>query len=494
MFNFLIYLSMLVRQAKNTFIRFFEDKGYITNQMTKHDRLYNETGADFLKEISREPKDIEQILHTLEDLYGDSVSESKLRNDFLKFVTDLEVHLFLVTGETAVECDAKDIDFSYTLGNMKNIVTDFTQETDEDVPETTQEFMLTIDKEKPHLKSLQFELTSRCNERCIHCYIPNAKKNDGKDMTFEQVCNIIDQFAEMGGLHITLSGGEVFLHKDIIRILQYCREKDMEICILSNLIALKDVQIPFIKAANVSYIQASLYSMDPDIHDKITTIKGSQVKTKVAIEKLVAADIPVQIACPLMKTNKDSYKDILLYAQSLKIKAFSDYIMMAEADFCTDNLDNRLSIQETEKVIRTIIEFDLDYSRWVKKQRPNLENLDIEKYAKQPLCGVGINSLCIAENGDVYPCPGWQSLVVGNVNKQTLKSIWEDSELFSQIRKITHGDFPQCLKCEARNYCSMCLERNYNENNGDMFKVNKHFCEVAFLTKKLHEEYGLKMI
>ena len=275
---------MLVRQAKNTFIRFFEDKGYITNQMTKHDRLYNETGADFLKEISREPKDIEQIIHTLKDLYGDSVSESKLRNDFLKFITDLEIHQFLVTGETVVECDIKDIDFSYALGNMKNVVTDFTQETDEDVPETTQEFMLSIDKEKPHLKSIQFELTSRCNERCIHCYIPNAKKNDGKDMTFEQVCNIIDQFAEMGGLHITLSGGEVFLHKDIIRILQYCREKDMEICILSNLIALKDVQIPFIKAANVSYIQASLYSMDPDIHDKITTIKGSQVKTKVAFK------------------------------------------------------------------------------------------------------------------------------------------------------------------------------------------------------------------
>ena len=38
----------------------------------------------------------------------------------------------------------------------------------------------------------------------------------------------------------------------------------------------------------------------------------------------------------------------------------------------------------------------------------------------------------------------------------------------------------------------MCLERNFNENNGDMFKINRHFCEVAFLTKKLHEEYRNK--
>ena len=483
---------MLVRQAKNTFIRFFDEKGYITNQMTRHDRLYNETGADFLREISREAKDMEVILNNLTGVYGNSVSFQKLKEDFIGFIKDLERHLFLVTGETTTECDAKDIDFSYSLGNMKNKVVDFTQETEQIVAKTTQDYILESDQKRPHLKSIQFELTSRCNDRCIHCYIPSKKKNFGKDLSYEQVCNIIDQFAEMGGLCVTLSGGEVFLHRDIIRILQYCREKDMEICILSNLIALKDIQIPFIKAANVSYIQASLYSMNPDIHDSITTIKGSHKKTKDAIEKLIEADIPVQISCPLMKANKEGYKDILTYAQSLQIKAFTDYIMMARADFNTENLTNRLSIQETEKVIRDIIEFDIDYSRWVKEKRPILENVDIERYSKQPLCGVGINSICIADNGDIYPCPGWQSLSIGNLNKQTLKDIWENSENLLRLRKITHGDFPECLKCEARNYCSMCLERNYNENNGDMFKVNKHFCKVAFITKKLHEEYRLK--
>ena len=338
---------MLVRQSKNTFIRFFDNKGYITNQMTRKDRLYNETGADFLRMISREPKKVDDIIEHLSLIYDESVTKEKLKNDFLKFILDLEKHLFLVTGSTVVECDNKDVEFSYSLGNMKNKLRDFTQETDDDVPETTLDYMLSADKKKPHLKSIQFELTSRCNERCIHCYIPNAKKNQGSDMTYEQVCHIIDQFADMGGLHVTLSGGEVFLHKDIIRILQYCRKKDLQICILSNLVALKDVQIPFIKAVNVSYIQASLYSMDPEIHDKITTLKGSHKKTKEAIEKLVAADIPVQISCPLMKANRDGYKEILKYAHSLQIKAFTDYIMMAEADFNTENLQNRLSIKET---------------------------------------------------------------------------------------------------------------------------------------------------
>ena len=483
---------MLVRQSKNTFIRLYDNVGYITNQLTRYDRSYNETGADFLSKISREPQEIENIILELYNLYGDSVALDKLKCDFEKFIADLEKHYFLVTGTSKEECDKKDIEFSYSLGNMKTKIYDFTQNTEQEATVSTEDFMLALDQKKPQLKSIQFELTSRCNERCIHCYIPNQKKNAGRDMSYEQVCDIIDQFASIGGLHVTLSGGEVFLHKDILRIIQYCRKKDMEICILSNLISLKDVQIPFIKSANVSYIQASLYSMVPEIHDSITTIKGSQVKTKSAIEKLVAADIPVQISCPLMKANKDGYADVLKYAQSLQIKAFSDYIMMAGADLSTDNLVHRLSIADTERVIRDIMDFDPDYSKWIEKKRPKLERMTLEEYATQPLCGVGINSCCISENGDVYPCPGWQSLAVGNVNNSTLKEIWEKSDKLNELRRITRKHFPECLNCEAKRFCSMCLERNFNENNGDMFKINKHFCEIAFLTKKLHEEYRNK--
>ena len=45
------------------------------------------------------------------------------------------------------------------------------------------------------------------------------------------------------------------------------------------------------------------------------------------------------------------------------------------------------------------------------------------------------------------------------------------------------------MTCEARDFCARCLVRNYNESNGDMLKINRHFCDVAFLTKRLAEEY-----
>ena len=62
------------------------------------------------------------------------------------------------------------------------------------------------------------------------------------------------------------------------------------------------------------------------------------------------------------------------------------------------------------------------------------------------------------------------------------------------IRSVTWKDFPKCLECDARDYCNMCLVRNYNENNGDMFKTADHFCHVAHLNKRLVEEYQEKGI
>lgn len=485
---------MLIRLTKNTFIRFIGEMGYITNQMTRHDRTYNETGADFLKEISRQPQEVDDIIVRLRKVYNDSVSTEELRADFIDFIKDLDEHLFLVVGETPEELDEKDLDFSYSMENPKTLVDNYTQETRQKVNECTQDFMLETTQREPRLNGLQFELTSRCNERCIHCYIPNPKKNAGCDMPVEKVKSLIDEFVDMGGLHVTLSGGEVLLHKDIIPIIQYCREKDLMISILSNLIALKDEQIPLIKEANVSLIQTSLYSMDPNVHDYITTVKGSQVKTKAAIEKLVAADIPVQISCPVMKANYQGYADVLQYAQSLRCKAQTDYIMMAQSDLDTSNLANRLSLEETAEVIRDIVSYDKDYKDEILKQIPVSEVMknDLEKFKKEPLCGAGMANCCVAENGDVYPCAGWQALVCGNVYQNSLADIWNNSHQFNTIRKVCQGDFPECFDCEAQDFCAKCLVRNYNESGGDMFKVSKHFCDVAFLNQKVVKDYYYK--
>lgn len=482
---------MLARLSKNSFVRLYDDGeiGYITNQLTRHDRTYDSIGADFLSVLSRNPKSIEEMLCSLKNIY--EVDENLLRSDLVDFISDLSDNKFVVEGNTEEELNEKDLDFSYAMGNPKTLATDFTQPTKERIRQDTETFLLEHDESKPRLASLEFEITSRCNERCIHCYIPNGKKDAGFDMSFEKFKYILDQFASMGGIHVTLSGGEALLNKDIVKMLRYCREKDLMISLLTNLTYMRDDLVPILKEVNVSLVQVSLYSMDPAIHDTITTVKGSFAKTKAAIEKLHEADVPVQISCPLMKANKEGYDKVLKYAKSLRMSAQTDYIMMGESNFDTSNLANRLSLDETAKVIEDILEYDQDYQQEMEEIEP-VSTIDMEEYKNMPLCGAGINDLCVTVNGDIYPCSGWQAYVVGNVFRNSLRDIWEKSPMLEAVRKVKRKDFPKCLSCAARDYCNMCLVRNFNESHGDMFKINSHFCKVAFLNKRLVEEWVKK--
>lgn len=482
---------MLVRLSKNCFVRLYDEIGYITNQLTRHDRTYDSTGAVFLSLLSRKPKTIDEIVLSLKKIY--EVDENSLRNDFVDFISDLNDKKFVVIGNTEEELNKKDLDFSYAMENPKTLATDFTQSTKEQIWQDTETFLLEHDETKPRLASLEFEITSRCNERCIHCYIPNGKKDAGFDMSFDKFKYILDQFASMGGIHVTLSGGEALLNKDIVKMLRYCREKDLMISLLTNLSYMRDELIPILKEVNVSLVQVSLYSMDSAIHDTITTVKGSFEKTKAAIEKLHDADIPVQISCPLMKANKEGYDKVLQYAKSLKMNAQTDYIMMGESNFDTSNLANRLSLEETGKVIEDILEYDQDYQQEMEEIEA-ISTIDMEEYKNMPLCGAGINNLCVTVNGDIYPCSGWQAYVVGNVFHNSLKDIWENSPKLESVRKVKRKDFPKCLTCAARDFCNMCLVRNFNESHGDMFKINNHFCKVAFLNKQLVEKWMKKNI
>lgn len=485
---------MYIKQSKNTYIRCTEKYGYITNQLTRHDRVYDSYGAEILSCIKREPIHIDKIIEIFLNKYN-NITKEELKEDILEFCKSLYDSKFIIMAENEDQLNDLDTTFSYSNAKPFQISENFYQPTNEKVSLNTRDFFLEKVQGNPLISNLQFELSSLCNERCIHCYIPNNKKNKGHNMPFKKVIELLDEFSKMGGLHVTLSGGEVFLYPKLKEVVQYCREKDLKISILSNLILLKDDDIDWLKKANVSVIQVSLYSMDPEIHDLITTVKGSWKKTIDSIERLVKADIPIQISCPLMKANKVGYNKVLDYAKNLNVRAQTDYILMARSDLDTSNLANRLSLDETAEVIKSIIEKDKEYSHNTLSQIPPSEEFkfDPERFKNQPVCGVGYDNCCVTANGDVYPCAGWQDYILGNVYKESLKEIWENSERVKELRKITQSSFPQCLKCEAFDYCNRCLVRNYNESGGDMFAVNHHFCDVAFLNKQLVEDaFGKK--
>jgi radical SAM protein with 4Fe4S-binding SPASM domain len=295
----------------------------------------------------------------------------------------------------------------------------------------------------------------------------------------------------MGVLGLTLSGGEPMLHKNFCEFLRKAKEYDFSINILSNLTLLNDEIIKEMKENRLSSVQVSLYSMTPEIHDSITQLKGSFYKTRDNILRLIENDIPLQISCPTMKQNKNCFAEVLNWAHEHKVRAETDFIIMARYDHTTGNLDNRLNLDEVGKIITGIVENNSGYKEELLKA--DFTEVESRDRSNDLVCGVCVNFICMVANGNVYPCAGWQDYVCGNVRETPLKEIWENSPKVQYLRSLRKKDFPECTSCADKSFCAMCMVRNANENPaGNPLKINKHCCKVAALNRKIALEWKQK--
>ena len=475
---------MFYKQKKDTYIRKYDGLGYITSTGMFNDRIVNDSGAIFLTALNRTPQSLDQLVDKIYPQFVD-VDRETIVSDERDFYEILVEDGFIVKGNTLDELYMQDKGFSYNSIAPKTVKKDFSpsiQRADTD----TQVFLERHFRDKPHLTNFQIELTSRCNERCVHCYIPHKYKL--YDISEELYYSVLDQLSKMNVLSVTLSGGEPMLHPKFVDFLKAAKKYDFYVNILSNLTLLNDEIIAAMKEGNVSSVQVSLYSMNPEHHDAITKVPGSFEKTKQAILKLIENDLPVYVSCPTMKGNKDDFSDVLKWCNEHKIRAQTDYIIMAEYNHDTSNLANRLSVEEVGGVIKAIMKDDIDY------QNSILADDFEEKYRaaqfnpERRLCGVGISTCCMVANGNVYPCPGWQEMVLGNLTEDTLENVWNNSEKIKWLRSLKMKDMGkgECCKCDKAAFCAPCLVRNANESKtGNPLEINRHFCAVADINKKI---------
>ena len=336
----------------------------------------------------------------------------------------------------------------------------------------------------PWLNNLQIELTDSCNERCIHCYKPQSLKDRAYEMNFDAVKDLLEQYRAMNGVKVVLSGGEIFLHKDLFKILDLCRNLDLFVLLQTNLLILTPKNLDRLKNLRIFNIQVSLYSTDIIVHDSITTKKGSCVRTMENIRRLVEADIPIIIACPVMKQNFDSVAMVQAFAESLGVEVYYDYIMMAQSDGVTENLDHRISLSQTRDMINFLLEHKKKFRMAIETSSSDRELVSKHFARRRTVCSILSTGICVSPDGIAYPCPGWKDFRLGDLAQSSLRSIWVASEKTRELRSVDmESDFEKCRGCTLRNFCDMCAVYNYNES-GDMYHVSERFCDVAAIFRQ----------
>ncbi len=167
----------------------------------------------------------------------------------------------------------------------------------------------------PSLRYLELQVTNRCNLRCRHCYIAEASH---QDLSKKQIQRIFEEFEEIQGLRLLLSGGEPLLHSHFWEINDLFQKYDFRTILLSNgTLVTQEVA----KRLCVHEVQISLDGMEEG-HEALRG-RATFEKTLMAIDHLQEANIRVSVATMIHRKNLSEFDQIASLLQSKNIEEWN---------------------------------------------------------------------------------------------------------------------------------------------------------------------------
>lgn len=322
--------------------------------------------------------------------------------------------------------------------------------------------------------SVHFDLTYRCNERCVHCYLDHE---DYGEMSAGEVSRVLEELAAAGTLFLTLSGGEIFLRKDFFELLQVARSLHFDVQLKSNGLLITAERAAELKKLGTTRVQVSIYSADPAIHDAITKVPGSLERSLAAVRLLKQHGLTAKIACPLMVQNIGGYEAVLRLAEELDVICVMDLTISPRMD---GNL-GLLALRSSSRQLLPILQ-----DRKLNPLPPAVDDApgsgEADAYDNIP-CSAGHNSCYISPYGDVYPCVQ-MPLPSGNVRLQSFAEIWYGSRELGRVRAVRESAVQICSGCSIRRFCQRCPGIAYMED-GDLLGPSERACELAETNARL---------
>lgn len=331
------------------------------------------------------------------------------------------------------------------------------------------------------LYSVLFEVTYRCPERCVHCYLePSAlaeryARDSVRELTTDEIKRILDQLADMNVMDVTFTGGEPFARDDMFELLQHAHDRKFAVQIFSNGILLDGPGLARLSKLRIHCFHSSIYSHIPERHDRITGIKGSFEKTVHVLRTLSELGVYVNFKFVLMEQNKDDFPGVIALSRSIggSVQLISSISPSARGNCAITELGVR-SDEDLRKVIQMWNEIS-DFQSYVGEA-----SLD------DPICEAGRNSVSIDPYGIVTPCNAFRYRI-GDVRNSTVFELWNKSKKLREWQAMTKGDLIGCRDCTYISCCSFC-PGNALTLSENMLKKYDNACRQARIQYELNRQ------
>jgi radical SAM protein with 4Fe4S-binding SPASM domain len=309
--------------------------------------------------------------------------------------------------------------------------------------------------------SVIWEITYACNQKCKYC-IARAGKPAPDELSQKEIDTVLTELIELKVGLINITGGEPLLKKDmVLYIAEKASDSGIELELLTNGSLVTPDIAHKLYNAGIQYAQVSIDCVHPHVHDAQRGVPGSWEKAVDSIAYLREAGIHVMAAAVMNNETVPYFVETRNFLDSIADTVKMGTVMpmgKGENNACLLTPDTYLQLQ----ILRNTTE----------------DNLLTDFIFCRERCSIGTTPV-IAPNGDVYPCmlTKYPELKLGNVKETSIRDIYANSSVLSELFACTVDEIEPCNTCWNRYYCGGGCRGCAFAYYGTIYKRDAYQCE-----------------
>jgi len=324
-----------------------------------------------------------------------------------------------------------------------------------------------------------YEDTMRCNLHCEFCYVGDLLNIEGQWREELPIEALARAFPERNGFQINLTGGEIFMRKDIMSVLDLFRSKGYACGYLTTngTIITEERAEALADLAAAGFLKHISVSVDGprDLHDVARGLKGTFERTTAGLKRLQdaarrkGAPLRVGINTTVTHESLEALDQMVDVAEELGVDAIGlNHLMYSTPEEVAETV--KILGGADPSVIATYVTpdpgLDVEVVRakvgaLTEKCRQKNILFDFRPKVREPLLdsyytpGTRLDGRClypflharVSFSGKVYFCP-FIRIEVGDLTESSLEEVWNGEKYVEMRRKLLeHKIFPVCRRC-----------------------------------------------
>ena len=322
-------------------------------------------------------------------------------------------------------------------------------------------------------RSLDIELTARCNLRCRYCYFFNNPAVEYRDLSTGEWLKFFDELGSLGVMKVALAGGEPFIREDLSVLLEGIVRNRMRFSLLSNGTLISDEIAAFIaRTGRCEYVQVSVDGSCAKVHDSCRG-QGSFDGAIRGIRTLQLHRINAAVRVTIHRYNVHDLENIARFLlEELGLPSFGINSAGYLGTCCKNAEDVMLNTEERKEAMATLLRLAEKYHDRIAAQAGPLtegrmwRRMEEARVKKAPAfhnggrltgCGCPTHKISVRADGAIIPCNMLAHVELGRVNQDSLVEIWKNSPALNQLRNrhtIPIAGFEFCAGCSYSPYCT----------------------------------------